>query len=153
LKVGDRAPDFSLPDQSGNLVDFRDLVGKSCIVLYFYPGDFTPGCTAEACSFRDHYDAFVEKGAKVVGISSDPPKKHDEFMLAYNLPFLLLSDEKDKVRDLFGVPPSLKRFPGRVTYIIDKNGKVRHIFSSQLRPKKHVDIALDILEKLPCNPE
>ncbi|MGD0478448.1 MAG: peroxiredoxin [Nitrososphaerales archaeon] len=148
LKVGDAAPDFALPSQTGEIVNLKDLVGKKEIVLYFYPKDYTSGCTAEACAFRDSYEVFKERGAEVVGVSSDSIDSHKGFASKNNLPFILLSDEDGKVRKLYGASSTFGLLPGRVTYIIDRKGIVRHIFSSQLDPKKHIDEALETLVKI-----
>ena len=150
--VGDNAPDFELPSQSGERVRLGDLVGDKTVVLYFYPKDDTPGCTAEACSFRDGYEAFTEAGAEVVGVSSDSAESHGRFSAKHSLPFLLLSDEGGRVRKLYGVPSTLGLFPGRVTYVIDKDGVVRHVFSSQLGATRHVDEALDVVRTLNGTP-
>jgi thioredoxin-dependent peroxiredoxin len=149
VKVGDRAPDFTLPTQkTGESFHLHDLVGKSAIVLYFYPKDDTPGCTAEACSFRDSYEAFQEAGAEVIGVSSDSEASHQRFANKYKLPFILLSDLGGTVRKFYGVPSTFGLLPGRVTYIIDKQGIVRHIFSSQFAPQKHIDEALRVLQEI-----
>ena len=148
VEVGDKAPDFTLPDQSGTMVKMSDFMGKKIIALYFYPRDFSKGCTAEACAFRDSYDVFVEVGAQVIGISSQSVESHSKFAMFYKLPFILLSDEDGKVRKLYGVPLTLGILTGRVTYIIDKKGTVRHIFSSQLNPKKHIEEALTIVKEI-----
>jgi peroxiredoxin Q/BCP len=149
LAIGSKIPDFSLNDQFGNEWRMNDQLGKSNMVIYFYPKDDTPGCTAEACSFRDHYNDFLDTGAKVVGISSDSVESHLKFATKHNLSFTLLSDEGGKLRKQFGVPTSLLGLiEGRVTYVIDKEGKVRHIFNSQLNAKKHVSEALNILGKI-----
>lgn len=148
VKVGDKAPDFTLPDQSGAMVNLRDYVGSKIIVLYFYPKDFSRGCTAEACAFRDSYDVFVEAGAQVLGISSQSVDSHNRFALVNKLPFVLLSDESGKVRKLYGVPSTLGILSGRVTYIIDRKGIVRHVFSSQLNATKHVEEALRIVKEI-----
>jgi len=147
-KVGDIAPDFTLPDQTGSMVSLKDFVGSKIIVLYFYPRDFSRGCTAEACTFRDSYDVFVEAGAQVIGISSQSVDSHNRFAILNKLPFILLSDEGGKVRELYGVPSSFGLLPGRVTYIIDKKGIIRHVFSSQLNPTKHVEEALRIVKEI-----
>ncbi|MGD1055055.1 MAG: peroxiredoxin [Nitrososphaerales archaeon] len=147
-KVGDAAPDFALPSQTGELVNLKDLVGKKEIVLYFYPKDDSSGCTAEACAFRDSYAVFKERGAEVVGVSSDSIDSHKGFASRNSLPFILLSDVDGKVRKLYGASSTFGLVPGRVTYIIDRRGMVRHIFSSQLNPKKHVEEALETLEKV-----
>ena len=148
IKVGDLAPDFTLSDQTGSMTSLKDFIGKKIIVLYFYPKDFSRGCTAEACAFRDSYDVFVEAGAQVIGISSQSIDSHNRFAVLNQLPFILLSDESGKVRELYGVPSSLGILPGRVTYIIDKKGVVRHVFSSQLNATKHVEEALRIVKEI-----
>jgi peroxiredoxin Q/BCP len=148
IKVGDQAPDFTLISQTGESVTLSDLIGKKNVVLYFYPKDKSKGCTRQACEFRDKYEAFTDLGAEVIGISSDDTKSHESFADEYNLPFILLSDEKNKVRNLFGVKSTLGVISGRVTYVIDKKGIVRHIFSSQFQPKKHIKEAIEALKKL-----
>lgn len=145
VEVGGQAPDFTLPTQSGEMVSLRDFLEKNWVVLYFYPKDYTLGCTKEACSFRDHYKILQEAGAEVIGISSDSVESHGNFARDYNLHFTLLSDEGGKVRSLYGVPTTLGLVPGRVTYIIDKEGIVQHIFNSQYNPQAHVQEALRIL--------
>jgi peroxiredoxin Q/BCP len=147
-KIGSVAPDFTLLSQSGEKVRLKDFIGKKNIVLYFYPKDYTAGCTAEACAFRDSYEVFKQEGAEVIGISSDTKESHSGFASDYKLPFILLSDNEGKVRELYGVPKTLALLPGRVTYIIDRNGIIRHIFSSQLKPKKHIDEALKVLKNI-----
>ena len=147
--VGDVAPDFTLPSQSGEEVSLRDFIGrKRAIVLFFYPKDDTPGCTKEACSFRDGYEQFEELQAEVIGISSDSVRSHERFVEKHGLPFVLLSDEGGEVRKLYGVPNTLGLFPGRVTYVIDEEGVVRHVFSSQLQAARHVEQALEALEAI-----
>ncbi len=146
--VGDVAPDFSLESQSGQKVGLRDFLGKEELILYFYPKDDTPGCTVEAKAFRDSYEAFREEGADVIGISSDSVGSHQAFAAKCELPFTILSDEGGKVRKLYGVPSSMGLFPGRVTYVIDTKGVVRHVFNSQFNPSKHVDEALRVLKEI-----
>jgi peroxiredoxin Q/BCP len=146
IKVGDRVPNFSLPSQTGTTVNISDLIGKKSLVIYFYPKDDTPGCTAESCAFRDSYEVFTDAGAEVIGISADSPQSHQQFAQKYNLPFTLLSDSDNRVRKLFGVPATLFVLPGRVTYIIDKAGIVRHIFDSMLDFKAHVTESLNTIK-------
>lgn len=146
LKVGDRVPNFSLPSQTGTTVNISDLIGKKSLVIYFYPKDDTPGCTAESCAFRDSYEVFTDAGAEVIGISADSPQSHQQFAQKYNLPFTLLSDTDNRVRKLFGVPSTLFVLPGRVTYIVDKEGIVRHIFDSMLDFKAHVTESLNTIK-------
>jgi len=148
LMVGDTAPDFSLPSQKGGTVNLRDLLGTSEVVLYFYPKDNTPGCTAEAKAFRDSYEVFKEMGAEVVGVSSDSVDSHVDFASRCDLPFTLLSDPGGRVRKLYGVPSTLGVLPGRVTYVIDNHGVVRHIFNSQFNVTKHVEEAISVLKSI-----
>ena len=148
VQVGDEAPDFTLPDQSGELVRLSDYRGKRVVVLYFYPKDFTAGCTAEACAFRDSHEVFVEAGAEVIGISSDSVGSHEKFAGRHRLPFVLLSDEAGAVRRRYGVPTTLGFIAGRVTYVIDSDGIVRHIFSSLTNIDKHVGDALAVVKRL-----
>lgn len=148
VKIGDKAPDFTLLSQTGESVTLSDLIGKKNIVLYFYPKDESKGCTRQACAFRDKYEVFTDLGAEVIGISSDDIKSHKAFADKYNLPFILLSDEKKKVRKLYGVKSTFGVIPGRITYIIDKKGIVRHVFSSQFKPKRHIKEAIEALKKI-----
>jgi len=145
VEVGDTAPPFALPSQSGETVELKRLLEKNEVVLYFYPKDNTPGCTAEAKAFTDSYEVFKRLGAEVVGVSSDSVDSHRGFAVRCEVPFVLLSDEGGKVRKLYGVPSSLGLIPGRVTYIIDTRGVVRHIFNSQTNPTKHVEEAVKTL--------
>jgi thioredoxin-dependent peroxiredoxin len=148
VKVGSVAPDFTLPSQSGVMVNFKDFIGTKPVVLFFYPKDDTPGCTKEACAFRDDYDQFEKLDAEVIGISSDSVESHRRFAKKHDLPFTLLSDEGRKVRRLYGVRHSFGLFPGRMTYVIDEEGVVRHIFSSQLGVEQHVEEALKALQSI-----
>ncbi len=152
VKVGDRAPNFTLPTQSGGTVTLRDFEGKKAVVLFFYPGDDTPVCTAEACSFRDRYEAFRRAGAEVIGVSANSVASHKRFAERHNLPFHLVSDEGKMLRKRYGVPKTLFFLDGRVTYVIDKKGIVRYRFSSQFRPAAHVQRALKILEQIQNEP-
>ncbi len=145
VDVGSKAPDFTLPSQSGELVSLRDFLGRRPVVLFFYPKDDTPGCTKEACAFRDGHEEFGKLDAEVVGISSDTVASHERFVAKHDLPFTLLSDEQSKVRTIYGVPSTLGLFPGRVTYVIDAEGVVRRVFSSQLGVERHVEEALRAL--------
>ena len=148
IKKGDKVPSFTLKDQNGKEVSIEEFFGKP-FVLYFYPKDDTPGCTAEACSFRDAYSDLKELDSEVVGISADSPESHLAFAKKYDLPFTLLSDENNKVRKQFNVPGSLfGLLPGRVTYVVDENAVVQHIFNSQMQTRKHVKEALKKLASM-----
>ncbi|MFC2176167.1 peroxiredoxin [Bacteroidota bacterium] len=147
VNIGDVAPDFELTDKAGNLVRLSEFRGKKSVVLYFYPKDETPGCTAQACSFRDSYDDFVDAGAEVIGISSDGSSSHQGFASNHNLQFILLSDPSGKVRKEYGAYDLFGMIPGRVTFVIDTDGKVVHKFDSQLSPTKHIKEALRIVKK------
>jgi peroxiredoxin Q/BCP len=146
LTIGDRAPNFTLPSATGEKISLQDFIGQKSIVIYFYPKDDTPGCTKESCAFRDSYEVFKDAGAEVIGISGDSIESHQKFAQKYNLPFILLSDSKNEVRKLFGVPSTLFILPGRVTYVIDKEGIVRHIFDSMLDFNAHVDEAIKTIK-------
>ena len=148
IQVGDKAPDFTLPSQAGEQVRLSDRLGERIVVLYFYPKDETVGCTKEACAFRDSYEVFAEAGAEVIGVSSDSVDKHAAFAGHHELPFTLLSDQGGQVRKSYAVPATLGLLPGRVTYVIDRAGTVRHVFSSQTNIGRHVDDALDVVKKL-----
>ncbi|HEX4256982.1 MAG TPA: peroxiredoxin [Streptosporangiaceae bacterium] len=148
IQVGDQAPDFTLPTQSGETFRLQDRMGERVIVLYFYPKDNTSGCTAEACAFRDSYEVFTEAGADVIGVSSDSVDKHAGFASQHNLPFTLLSDRGGRVRKSYGVPGVLGVIPGRVTYVIDRDGVVRHVFSSMTNIDGHVNDALRVVKEL-----
>lgn len=149
IQIGDACPHFTLSDQKGNPFNLDEVLGKKILVIYFYPKDDTPGCTKEACSFRDQYTAFQDLGCEVVGISSDSVKDHIKFAEKYQLPFILLSDENKTVRKSFGVPGSLfGLIPGRVTYVIDLKGQVAGIFNSQIQAHKHIEEALKVVRGL-----
>ncbi len=148
LIKGDQLPSFKLKDQNNQLFSVDSIIGKKNIVIYFYPKDETKVCTAEACSFRDNYELFQELGCEVIGISSDNVESHKNFSNNHNLPFILLSDEQNEVRKLFGVPKDLfGLIPGRYTYIIDKNGIIVHLYNSAFNANKHVEEALKALGK------
>jgi peroxiredoxin Q/BCP len=148
LKVGEPAPDFTLTDQKGRRVSLSGFVGTSNVVLYFYPKDFTPGCTSEAKGFSSNYADFKGMGAEVLGVSSDTVESHMSFGEECDVPFPLLSDPGGKVRSQYGVSSSLGIIPGRVTFVIDAKGIVRYTFSSQLNPGKHIKEALSALRQI-----
>jgi thioredoxin-dependent peroxiredoxin len=148
VKVGSVAPDFTLPSQSGEMVSLEDFLGHKPVVLFFYPKDDSPGCTQQVCAFRDDYEEFGKLDAEVIGISSDSVESHRSFAAKHRLPFTLVSDEGGKVRKLYGVSNTLGLLPGRVTYVIDRKGVVRHIFSSQVGIVQHVEDALEALKSI-----
>jgi peroxiredoxin Q/BCP len=148
IEVGDQAPDFTLPSQSGEPVRLQDRIGQRVVVLYFYPKDETTGCTAEACAFRDSHEVFAAAGAEVIGVSSDSVDRHASFAGKHNLPFTLLSDVGGKVRGAYGVPAMFGFIPGRVTYVIDRSGTVRHVFNSMMNIDRHVKDALEVVRQL-----
>ena len=147
LKIGDKIPSFTAKDTNGNLFESQDYIGKQPLVIYFYPKDNTPGCTTQACSFRDNYQDFKDLGAEVIGISSDTIQSHIQFKSKFNLPFILLSDNDKKIRKLFGVQNNLLVIPGRETFVTDKNGTILLIFNS-MSAEIHIEKALEILKKL-----
>ena len=148
IAIGTPAPDFELPDQHGKPVRLSDYRGKSPVVVYFYPKDDTTGCTIEACRFRDDFEKFNITGAVVIGISDDSTESHSRFASKYQLPFTLLSDKGGRVRKLYGVKKTFGVIPGRVTFVIDKAGTIRHVFASQSKPARHVEEALIALALL-----
>jgi peroxiredoxin Q/BCP len=148
VRVGDVAPDFVLPDRTGKMVRLSEFRGRRAVVLYFYPKDDTPGCTKESCAFRDGYQDFHDAGAEVIGVSSDSTESHGRFAAKHRLPFTLLSDQGGRVRARYGVPATLGLLPGRVTFVIDRDGVVRHTFNSQFQATQHVAEALEALRRL-----
>jgi len=149
IQIGDNCPAFSLPDSQGKQIHVNEYLGQKILVLFFYPKDDTPGCTKEACAFRDAYADFLDLGCEVFGISSDASQSHQAFQHKHQLPYPLLSDEQKKVRQLFGVPTSLfGLIPGRVTYVIGLDGKVAGIFNSQTNPVGHINEALKVARSL-----
>ena len=147
LIIGDKIPSFTSIDSKGNSFDIKEYIGKP-LVIYFYPKDDTPGCTIQACTFRDKYEDFKALGAEVIGISSDSLKSHQKFASRYKLPFILLSDFDKKIRIQFGVPNDfLGLIPGRATYVIDKKGVVQLIFDST-SAKIHIEKSLEILKTI-----
>jgi peroxiredoxin Q/BCP len=146
LEQGDQLPEFTAIDQNGEEFNSNTLQGRAA-VIYFYPKDETPGCTREACMFRDHFEEFTQAGATVVGISGDSPKSHKKFAEKHRLPFTLLTDKKRQLEKLFGVSRSvLGLLPGRETFIFDKNGKLKRRFNSQFNINSHISEALESIQ-------
>ncbi len=148
VQVGDKAPDFSLPSNTGETIRLSQFLGKKNVVIFFYPMDESPVCSKEAEAFRDKHQEFKQLDAEVIGVSSQSTESHESFATRHNLPFILLSDNGNKVRKLYGVSTTLGVVPGRVTYMVDKEGIVKFVFSSQLQPAKHADEALSALKEI-----
>ena len=147
LSVGDVVPQFTTIDENGNQFDSQSVIGKKIVVLYFYPKDNTPGCTAQACSFRDQYEDFLEYGSEVIGISSDGFTSHTNFKKKYKLPFRLLTDSNKKISRLFGVANDLLFIPGRETFVIDAKGVLQMRFDS-MQATTHISKALQKVKAL-----
>ena len=139
LEVGDKVPNFELKNQGNANFILEEYFGKKNLIIYFYPKDDTPGCTKEACKFRDDFEVFTDLDAMVIGISSDSPESHLKFKEKYNLPFILLSDTDDAVRKLFGVDGNYNGMrPGRVTFVVNKKGVVQYVFDSSSDVEEHI---------------
>tara|TARA_R110002049_G_scaffold181498_8_gene348967 strand:- start:673 stop:1131 length:459 start_codon:yes stop_codon:yes gene_type:complete len=146
LSIGDKAPEFELQDAYGKNHRLSDYKGKN-VIVYFYPKNNTPGCTAEACSFRDQYEDFKAKGVEVIGISGDSVESHSGFSTKYKLPFVLLSDEGNKVRKSYGGTQFFGIIPSRITFVIDEQGKILFIFDGLFNAEEHVKRALQIIQE------
>jgi thioredoxin-dependent peroxiredoxin len=144
LTRGDHIPDVPLVDADGSTVLLGSLIDRP-LVLFFYPKDNTPGCTAEVCAFRDDYEAFVEAGADVIGVSSDDNQSHANFRERHRLPYRLMSDPGGAARKAFGIPKTLGILPGRATFVINRQGTILYAFNSQFAPERHVKNALEAL--------
>jgi peroxiredoxin Q/BCP len=147
IQVGDTAPEITFNVYDGRRVSLSDFRGQ-VVVLFFYPADNTVICTREACSFRDAFHDFRQAGAIVVGVSGDSQSTHAQFAARKQLPYLIVSDEDGALRRAFGVQKRFGVLPGRVTYVIDRDGVVRDVFKSQILAKRHVDNALHIVRAL-----
>ncbi|PJB59695.1 MAG: peroxiredoxin [Bacteroidetes bacterium CG_4_9_14_3_um_filter_41_19] len=149
IELGSSVPKFELKDQHNELFNLDSVLGKKNLVIYFYPKDDSPGCTKEACSFRDQFEVFADADAMIIGISAQSVESHLAFANKHRLNYTLLSDTGNKVRKLFGVPGNFfGLIPGRVTYVINKEGKIAYLFNSQIQAEKHVDEALRILQEM-----
>ncbi len=148
ITTGDIAPNVNFSSHTGERVALGSYRGHKAVVVYFYPKDYTPVCTREACAFRDAYEDFVDAGAAVIGVSADSSQSHQSFARFHRLPFLLASDVDGTIRNAFGVPKTLGVLPGRVTYIIDKQGVVRHVFNAQFLGERHAKEAIKVVRKL-----
>jgi len=148
IQVGDVAPDFAVQAHDGQQVRLADYRGNHVVILYFYPKDGAPVCTKEACGFRDAFEEFTRAGAVVIGVSGDATERHRIFAEQQRLPFLLVSDQDGSLRKAYGVPKTLGILPGRVTFVIDKAGIVRHVFTALFSAERHVTEALKVVQAL-----
>lgn len=144
LKAGQKAPDFSLPDAQGKVHRLAEFAGR-WLVVFFYPADFTSGCTTESCAFRDQYQAFKEAGAEVLGVSGDSSERHAAFAAEYRLPYALLSDPGAVMRHAYTVPHVFGRMSGRTTFVIDPAGVLRLVFDSRDQPLAHIAKSLEAI--------
>lgn len=149
LKIGDKAPDFDAISDAGSTVTLSKTLKNGPVVLYFYPKDETPGCTAEACSFRDKWSDIKELGATVFGVSSDSVESHVKFKENRSLPFTLLSDPGKTIRKLYGATGTI--IPPRVTFVIDSGGTIVHVYNSQMNARNHSTEAISALKKIAEN--
>jgi thioredoxin-dependent peroxiredoxin len=148
IQVGDRAPEFTVTASDGRRVSLAEFRGNHAVVVFFYPRDNTSVCTQEACAFRDAYEDFQQAGAVVIGVSSDSEETHRSFAASQRLPYLLVADVDGSLRRAFGVPNSLLILPGRVTYVIDRDGIVQHIFNALFQARQHMEEALRTVRAL-----
>lgn len=150
LRIGTKAPDFEALDDEGKRIRLYDFIKEYNVVLYFYPKDETPGCTREACAFRDNWNRLRKYGAAIIGVSSDNPSSHKRFKEKYNLPFILVSDPDKKIRELYDAKGFI--LPSRMTYVISKGeGIIIHAFNSQFSPERHVEEVIKALERYTAN--
>lgn len=147
-RIDTRAPDFTLKNHDGQDVHLYEVLKQGPAIVYFYPKDDTPGCTKEACSFRDSFDAFSAAKCQVIGISQDSQEAHQKFRARHGLNFALLTDADGSVAEAWGVKKTLGLFAGRATYVIDQQGTIRHHFVSQFAIERHVQDALEVAQAL-----
>ncbi|HEY5313945.1 MAG TPA: peroxiredoxin [Pirellulales bacterium] len=148
LRPGDPAPDFTVTAHDGRRVSLADFVGRQPLVVYFFPRCGTPVCTRQACTFRDAYQHFVEAGAAVIGVSGCSADRQRRFAAERRLPFLLVRDADGSLQQAFGVGKLLGIFPGRVTFVIDREGTIRHVSRSLFQAGRHVSEALAVVREL-----
>ena len=153
LRVGQKAPPFDVVASNGKRLRLEDYLGTKNVVLYFYPGDFTPVCTKEACGFRDIYDDLASHDTEVIGVSLDEDASHERFVKEHRLPFSLVSDEKKTLTHAYAAASLFRNLIGknnRITYVIDKKGVIAGVFDSELRASKHIDGVKELIAKLPA---
>src|SRR4051812_42245092 len=151
LRVGEKAPDFDVVSSSGKALKLKDFAGKKNVVLYFYPGDFTPICTKETCGFRDMYADLESKDTEVIGVSVDSDASHEKFAKEYGVAFSLVSDANRDLAKAYGATSFLRDILGktsRMTFVIDKKGEIAAMFQGELSASKHVDGVKDAIKKL-----
>jgi thioredoxin-dependent peroxiredoxin len=151
LRVGQKAPDFDVTASSGKRLKLADFIGKKNVVLYFYPADFTPVCTREACGFRDAYEELASKDTEVIGVSVDSDDSHERFAKKHSVPFALVSDNERSLTKSYDAASFVRMLlgrTGRITYVIDKKGEIAGVFDSELRASKHVDGVRQLIQKL-----
>ena len=151
LTVGQKAPDFDVVSSSGKSLKLADFLGKKNVVLYFYPGDFTPICTKETCGMRDMYADLESQDTEVIGVSVDSNESHEKFAAEYKVPFALVSDTNRELAKTYGATSFLRDLLGktaRITYVIDKKGQIAGIFQGELSASKHVDGVRNAIKKL-----
>ena len=151
LRVGEKAPDFNVVSSSGKALKLKDFEGRKNVVLYFYPGDFTPICTKETCGFRDMYADLESKDTEVIGVSTDSDASHAQFAAKYKVPFALVSDKNRELAKSYGATSFIRDILGkaaRMTFVIDKKGEIAGVFAGELSASKHVDGVRQALEKL-----
>lgn len=147
LSIGEIAPEFKAVDQNGQEVRLADFLGKKNVVLFFYPKDETPGCTAEVCSFRDHYEQFSNLDTVIIGVNQASVATHKSFAERHALNFSILHDEGNAIRKAYRVPNTLFILPGRVTYVIDKQGKIAAAINDMFNAERHIKETLAFLNK------
>lgn len=148
MKIGERCPEIGFDNQHGKAIPFKEIRGHKNMVFFFYPKNFTPGCTKEACVFRDNYEEFQAYNCEVIGVSSDSERSHLAFSNTFNLNYHLIADRKEELRALFGVPKNLFGLvPGRVTFVIDNKGICIGVFNSLINSQGHIKYALNCLKK------
>ena len=151
LRIGQKAPDFDVVSSSGKILKLQDFAGKKNVVIYFYPGDFTPICTKETCGFRDMYADLESKDTEVIGVSVDSNESHEKFAKEYKLAFALVSDAKRELARTYGATSFLRDILGktaRMTFVIDKKGQIAGIFQGELSASKHVEGVRDVIKNL-----
>ena len=153
LQAGERAPEFTLPDETGTDRSMTELLSIGAIILYFYPADFTPGCTRQACALRDMHGDMIKAGLRVVGVSPQNPESHTKFKAKYNLPFVLLSDEHKAVIKMYGVNGPLGFGVRRASFLIDGGRKIRDVVLADFKIAHHEEFARKAMTLRAANPQ